>query len=139
MNMKISVPTLLATVALVAIAPAFGQSPADQNHETEKSVTAEGGKLIKITENEAAWAAKARQSYPLNVCLVSDEKLESMGESPAYIYRVPGQPDRLVVFCCDGCEEDFMKSPATYLAKLDAATKKTGESAKAANGSATHK
>ena len=139
MNMKISLPTLLTSLALVATAPAFAQSSADQNHGAEKSATVDGGKLIKVTENEAAWAAKARQSYPLAVCLVSDEKLESMGESPAYIYRVSGQPDRLVMFCCDGCEEDFMKSPATYVAKLDAAAKKTPKSATGANGSENHK
>jgi hypothetical protein len=25
-----------------------------------------------------------------------------MGKSPEYIYREEGNPDRLVVFCCDG-------------------------------------
>ena len=29
--------------------------------------------------------------------------------------------DRLLIFCCDGCEEDFMKDTAKYLAVLDAA------------------
>jgi hypothetical protein len=46
-----------------------------------------------------------------------------MGKSPEYIYRVDGKPDRLLIFCCDGCEEDFMKDTAKYLAVLDAAAK----------------
>lgn len=46
-----------------------------------------------------------------------------MGKSPEYIYRVDGKADRLLVFCCDGCEDDFMKEPTKYLAKLDAAAK----------------
>ena len=32
-----------------------------------------------------------------------------------------GKPDRLVIFCCDGCNEDFLKEPAPFLAKLEAA------------------
>lgn len=83
----------------------------------------ESGKLIEVTEKDAAWAAKARQDYPLKVCVVSDEELGSMGDSPEYIYRVAGQPDRLVVVCCDGCSEDFLSEPARFLGKIDAAKK----------------
>jgi hypothetical protein len=46
------------------------------------------------------------------------------GEKNAeFIYREAGKPDWLVMFCCDGCEEDFMKEPAKYLAKLAVAAK----------------
>lgn len=79
------------------------------------------GKLIRVTDSDAAWAAKERKAYPLTVCVASDEDLGSMGDSPEYIYRVDGQPDRFVVFCCEGCEEDFLKEPAKYLARIDAA------------------
>ena len=61
-------------------------------------------------------------------CVTSGDKLGSMGKSPEYIYRVDGKPDRLLVFCCDGCEKDFMKEPAKYLAKIDAAAKVRGNS-----------
>lgn len=123
MNIKIHLPALLASFALFAALPAHSQhagahkTDADKPASTSKTVA---GKLIEVTEKEAAWAAKERQSYPLDVCVVSDEKLGSMGKSPEYIYRVEGKPDRLVVFCCSGCEEDFTKDPATHLAKLAA-------------------
>ena len=81
------------------------------------------GALVEPTEKDAAWLATARKEYPLDVCLTSDEKLGSMGDSVERIYRVEGKPDRLVVFCCDGCEKDFVKEPAPYLEKLDAAAK----------------
>jgi hypothetical protein len=85
------------------------------------------GELIKVGAKDAAWAAKARAEYPLKVCVASDEKLGSMGDNAEFIYREKGKPDRLIVFCCDGCEDDFKKDPAKYLAKLDAAKKKTGK------------
>lgn len=111
---------LLASFLLVA---PFGFA-APCCRPSEMSKTAAAGKLIPLTEKDAAWAAKARETYPLDVCVTSDEKLDSMGKSPAYAYRVDGQPDRLVLLCCDGCEEDFIKEPAKYLSKIDAAAAK---------------
>jgi hypothetical protein len=97
-----------------------------KDHEKSASQTsaAPAGKLVKITEKEAAWAAKERKNYPLTVCVSSDEKLGSMGENAEMIYREKGKPDRLVIFCCEGCGDDFVKEPAKYLARLDAAAKK---------------
>ena len=111
---------LVISGALLIGAPIFAQQD-DAHHGATPTATAKAGKLIPVTEKDAAWAAKARKEYPLDVCVTSDEKLGSMGKSPEYIYRVAGQPDRLVVFCCEGCEEDFLKEPAKYLAKIDAA------------------
>jgi hypothetical protein len=91
--------------------------------DAPKSGKKDAGVLSKLTEKDAAWAAKARADYPLKVCVTSDEKLGSMGDNAEFIYRVAGQPDRLIVFCCGGCEDDFMKDPAKYLAKIDAAAK----------------
>jgi hypothetical protein len=115
-------PALLASVLLITsfTFTANGHDAAAP-HKTAAATTA--GKLIPVGEKDAAWAAQARKSYPLEVCVTSDEKLGSMGKSPEYIYRVDGKPDRLVVFCCDGCEEDFLKDPAKYLTKIDAAAK----------------
>jgi hypothetical protein len=99
---------------------------ADYNKQPEKTgaaATKTAGELVKLTEKDAAWAAKARAAYPLKVCLTSDEKLGSMGDNAEFVYREKGKPDRLLVFCCDGCEDDFKKDPAKYLAKLDAAAK----------------
>ena len=118
--MKSRLYSILLSGAFLVAVPAFAQStqqPAPQS-------AAKTGKLVAVAEKDAAWAAKARKEYPLDACLTSDEKLGSMGKSPEYIYRVEGKPDRLVVFCCDGCEDDFMKDPAKYLAKIDAAKSK---------------
>jgi hypothetical protein len=54
-----------------------------------------------------------------------------MGKPAEYIYRAEGQTDRLVMFCCSGCEEDFMKAPAAHLAKIDAAAAKSKPAAPA--------
>lgn len=113
---------------LVLTAFAFGLlaslHAADHPHKKgDSSQTAGAGKLVKLTKEDAAWAAKARAAYPLKVCLASDEKLGAMGDNAEYIYREAGKPDRLIIFCCDGCEDDFKKEPAKFLAKLDAATK----------------
>ena len=72
---------------------------------------------------DATLIEKARASYPLKTCLVSDEALGSMGDATGYVHRVAGQPDRVVFFCCDGCMDDFKKEPAKFLAKIDAAAK----------------
>jgi hypothetical protein len=85
------------------------------------------GQLTKVTEKDAAWATKARASYPLKVCLTSDEALGSMGDNAEFIYREQGKPDRLVIFCCGGCSDDFLAAPAKFLAKLDAAAKKSAK------------
>jgi YHS domain-containing protein len=64
---------------------------------------------------------KAR--YPLTVCAVSGEALGSMGDPFEYVHQEPGQPDRLVRMCCKGCLKTFNKTPAKYLARIDAAAK----------------
>lgn len=102
--------TLLSAASLTAADQPASASQAD-------------GQLIKLEDKTSAWAVKARKEYPLDVCVTSDEKLGSMGDSPEYVYRQPGRPDRLVIFCCEGCEDDFKKEPAKYLARLDAAAK----------------
>lgn len=58
--------------------------------------------------------------YPLDVCIVTDNDLDSMGDSTSMIYE--GQT---IKFCCKPCERKFLKNPAKYLAKLapDAANK----------------
>ncbi|PTX98461.1 hypothetical protein [Opitutus sp. ER46] len=126
MKLRSCTSLLLAAAALLLSLPAISQ-PAHAEQAAAESAPA--GKLIPVGEKDAAWAAKERKSYPLHTCVVSDEKLGSMGKADEYIYRVEGQPDRLVVFCCSGCEEDFMKEPAKYLAKIDAAKAKGGSSA----------
>jgi hypothetical protein len=115
-------PAFFAGTLLIT-SSAFAANEPNHAAPQKTAAAANAGKLIPVGEKDAAWAAQARKSYPLEVCVTSDEKLGSMGKSPEYIYRAEGKPDRLVVFCCDGCEEDFLKDPAKYLAKIDAAAK----------------
>jgi YHS domain-containing protein len=65
------------------------------------------------TDSAAAPAPGPAKAYPLDVCLVSGEKLGSMGD-PIVITHA-GQE---VKFCCKSCQPDFAKDPAKYLAKL---------------------
>lgn len=61
------------------------------------------------------------RAYPLETCLVSGGKLGGMGKPVEVILG-----GRLVKLCCKGCLPKLHKSPATYLAKLDAAWAKRG-------------
>lgn len=54
--------------------------------------------------------------YPLASCVVSNEKLESMGGSADVIYG-----NRLVRLCCADCQKEFQKDPAKYFKKIDEA------------------
>lgn len=51
--------------------------------------------------------------YPLDKCIVSDEKLGAMGKPVSFVYQ--GQEIKL---CCADCRKDFDADPAKYLAKL---------------------
>lgn len=133
---------LRSTLSLVAALSAltFTAALSAQHHggqDNSQSAPASAGKLVPITEKEAAWAAGASKEYPLNVCVASGEKLGSMGDATEWIYRAEGQADRLVKFCCDGCIDTFMENPAEHLAKIDAAAKKNSpknDGAKSSHG-----
>jgi hypothetical protein len=59
--------------------------------------------------------AKSGKPYPLDTCLVSGEKLGSMGQPVVMVHA--GQE---IKFCCKGCVPDFEKEPAKFLTKLAA-------------------
>jgi YHS domain-containing protein len=71
------------------------------------------------TAAHAADSAPAQAPYALKICVVSGEKLGSMGKS--YVHNHEG---REVQFCCKSCLKDFNKDPQKYLKKLDAAAEK---------------
>jgi hypothetical protein len=56
--------------------------------------------------------------YPLDFCIVSDEKFGSMGEPVVKVYD-----GREVRFCCPGCVKKFEADKAGYFAKIDAKTR----------------
>ena len=55
------------------------------------------------------------KSYTRDTCIVSDNKLGSMGSPITKVYG-----DQEVKFCCKPCIAKFEKNPAKYLAKLPA-------------------
>ncbi len=68
----------------------------------------------------AADKKPAARPYPLQTCVVSDEKFGGeMGEPYVFTYQ-----GREVKLCCKGCLDDFNKTPATYLKKMEAGEKK---------------
>jgi len=64
-------------------------------------------------------ADTAAKPYPLNTCIVSGEKLDSMGKP--YLFTSDGQEVKL---CCKSCLKDFNKEPAKYLKELEGKAKK---------------
>ena len=54
------------------------------------------------------------KDYPLDTCVVTGEKLGSMGDPIDYVFG-----NRLVRFCCKGCIAKFEANPGKYLAQLD--------------------
>mgnify|MGYP001468136534 CR=1 FL=1 len=58
-------------------------------------------------------ATTSAKPYPLDVCIVSGEKLDDHGG--AYTFVHAGQEIKL---CCKDCLKDFQQDPAKYLAKL---------------------
>lgn len=109
-------------VALLSVAAFSNTAFAHDGHNKDK------GQLVPVTEKDAAWVAKAKAEYPTTACIVSEDKLGGdMGKPVDFIYRVEGQPDRLISFCCKDCVKDFNKDPEKYLKVLDgAAAKKDG-------------
>lgn len=53
------------------------------------------------------------KAYTRDTCIVSDNKLGSMGSPVTKVYG-----DQQVKFCCKPCIAKFEKNPAKYLAKL---------------------
>ena len=62
----------------------------------------------------AADKDKKPKPYPLDKCIVTDEKLGEHGKP--YVFTHEQQEIKL---CCKDCLEDFKKEPAKYLKKIE--------------------
>jgi hypothetical protein len=115
--------TLGCAVSLASAASAH------EEHDTKAMAhKTAAGQLVRVTEKDAAWAAKALAEYPTDVCVVSEDKLGTdMGKPQDFIYREEGKADRLVRFCCNDCVKDFNEYPAKYLGMIDTAAKKAAK------------
>lgn len=63
-------------------------------------------------------SAAATKPYPLQTCVVSGEKLGSMGEPVVFVHE--GQEIKL---CCKECMKDFKADPAKFTKKIADANK----------------
>lgn len=73
-----------------------------------------GGVALAAEEKAAvAEEAVAEDIYPLGTCVVTGQKLGSMGEPVTRVYK--GQE---VQFCCAGCIAPFESDPDKYMEKL---------------------
>ncbi|QQL45740.1 hypothetical protein [Sulfuriroseicoccus oceanibius] len=91
--MKFSIPTL-AVAAIAAFSSCSDQPAASPVADAE---------------------APAVKPYPIDFCVVSGEKLGSMGEPHVITHK--GVEVR---FCCDHCVPTFEKDPSKYIAKIKA-------------------
>jgi len=64
--------------------------------------------------------AKKAKPYPLNTCIVTDEKLGADPDMKPYLFTHGDQEFKL---CCKSCKKDFDKNPAKYVSKLAKAEK----------------
>ncbi len=64
-------------------------------------------------------ADEKAKAYPLDKCVVSDEKLGEHGKP--YVFTSDGQEVKL---CCKDCLKDFKKDKAKYMKKIEDAQKK---------------
>lgn len=93
----------LATAALLALTTASVKAEDKHDHEAKKEVV--NGK-----------PGKSAKAYPLDTCVVSDEKLDHDGKP--YVFEYKGQEVKL---CCKDCLKDFKKDPAKYTKKIEEA------------------
>ncbi|MBP9901320.1 MAG: hypothetical protein V9H26_11865 [Verrucomicrobiota bacterium] len=76
--------------------------------------------LVALTSTAMAEDKKTEKPkpYPLDKCIVSDEKLGEMGKP--FVFTYEGQEIKL---CCKSCQKDFKKDSSKYIKKLASAEK----------------
>lgn len=65
-------------------------------------------------DHDHGGSAEAAEPYPLETCVISGAKLDSMGGP--YIHKHDGTEVR---FCCKGCLPRFNRDPAKYLKMIE--------------------
>jgi hypothetical protein len=104
---------LLAGLVLAGFASVAPLRAADAHQHDHGSDAA----TAETKKNEKA------KPYPLDFCVVSDEKFEGGDMKPAVLVY-EGQT---IKFCCNKCVKSFKKDPKKYVAKLAAEVKKQAE------------
>ena len=82
--------------------------------------------VVSVGAAESGAKKKEAKAYPLNVCLVSDEKLGGdMGDPFVFVHS-----DQQIKLCCKSCKKDFDKDSAKFIQKLAKAEKAQKEKGK---------
>jgi YHS domain-containing protein len=107
----------------------LGDDPIDYVHEGRlvrlcckmcvKGLGKEGAAEAAITKIDQAVIAAQKASYPLENCVISNEKIDDPSSDMEPMDYVHGT--RLVRFCCKGCVKSFQKDPAKFMATIDKA------------------
>lgn len=117
---------VLATCPVDGVALADAENPVAIIHEGQPIRFDSEACKMKFEANPAEYLKKIndqviaaqKDSYPLDNCVVSGEKLGGeMGDPIDYVHN----GTRLVRFCCKGCIGKFQKDPDKYLDKIDTA------------------
>jgi hypothetical protein len=102
----------LAVAGLILIAGCANRDDhSDHSHHNHSHAHPSDAAEPHVSTAEEIAQAKP---YPLDVCIVSDEKLGSMGEPVVQVHD--GQ---VVKFCCRGCVSEFEENPDKFTAKLN--------------------
>jgi hypothetical protein len=116
MKSILTVIVLTTTVALVGCSDETAPGNPTGNAPAPGSPDPNSPAQATPAEAETHPAARDADAYPIDTCVVSGEKLGSMGE--VIEVTVDGREVRL---CCAGCESQLRADPARYFAILDAA------------------
>jgi hypothetical protein len=74
---------------------------------------------------------KKTKAYPLDTCIVSDEKLGADPDMKPYVFTHGDQEFKL---CCKSCKKDFDKEPGKFISKLAKADKGKADKGKPDKG-----
>ena len=72
--------------------------------------------MDKMAADEQKQLTESTDAYPLEHCIISGQKLGSMGDPVVYDHN-----GREIRFCCQGCVGAFEKDPDNSLKKMDEA------------------
>ena len=68
-----------------------------------------------MAARDSALIATQLASYPTDVCVVTEDKIEALGTPTNFLWGT-----RLIRLCCKTCEQQFRETPGDFLAALDA-------------------
>lgn len=120
MNNKIVIGIGSIIVVAILVAGCSSESRV-QTDDNEQEHSGHEHANVQETAKEPIEIADVKP-YPLDICVVSGEKLGSMGAPKVLVYE--GQEIKL---CCNDCVDTFEKEPKKYLTKLEGGHKEHAE------------